>query len=382
LQQIAEWTSVLTGENRVGKHYYYVTEPVKRLEWKLKNLKGQLVALIGLQGTGKTSALNYVEAMLWKEKIEAIPIKWTKNWFEKLLTYDVILDAVNPRLDDAAREILESYAYNRKRHPFLGRIPNREDFSDYGFDEIIAKANFHHELIIGKGEVKRITNEAVWFYLENDVSVILIDLPDYTKTDRRLMAKDLSEVQSLWEKIGKRKNIVIAIQKELFMGHFFFGKMATIELKPLKPEEFLHVFKTQFPDCDLITDKAIILLGQLSRGVFRRFLKYLNVTLERFAISGQDPPIKVENVNDAVTIEQIMEDMELELFDLFKDANQRRQAVDLLEYLRTKGSANQKDIAEFLGVSLATAGKMVNKLYRYLKRERGKGREWLVSLKV
>jgi len=79
LQQIAEWSSVLTGESRnqptiVPKgatpfvHYYYVTEPVKRLEWKLKNLKGQLVALIGLQGTGKTSALDYVERMFTTKK--------------------------------------------------------------------------------------------------------------------------------------------------------------------------------------------------------------------------------------------------------------------------------------------------------------------------
>jgi hypothetical protein len=382
LEQVAEWASVLTGENRVGKHYYYVTEPVKRLEWKLKNLKGQLIALTGLQGTGKTSALNYIDGMLWKEDVDVMVIKWTKDWFEKLLSYDVIQDFVNPYLDNACHGLLEAYGHSRKRHPLLGRVPHLGDVSDEGFESIIERADFRHALIIGKGEVKRITEEAVWKYFKQRCSVILIDLPDYTKTDRRLMTKDLLGVQGFWEKIGSNKNIVIAIQKELFGGHFLFGKMTTIELKPLKPEEFLYVFKTQFPDCNLITDDALLLLGQLSRGIFRRFLKYLSLTVEKFAISGQEPPIDIDDVNSAITIEQIMEDMELELYDLFKDTNQRRCAVELLNYLRTKESANQKEIAEFLGVSLATAGKIVSRMFRYVKRDRGKGKEWLISLKV
>jgi DNA-binding MarR family transcriptional regulator len=61
----------------------------------------------------------------------------------------------------------------------------------------------------------------------------------------------------------------------------------------------------------------------------------------------------------------------------------RRQAIELLNHLRKVGKINQKQIADFLNVTMATAGRIVGRLdYRYIERERGKGREWLISLKV
>lgn len=415
LQQIVQWASILTGESRVGG-YYYVTEPVKRLEWSLTHVNGQLIALIGLQGTGKTSALNYLSKTFLKKVDEEIRkelkekmgkgeistiieagqfrtrrlreiggnviIKWAKGWFERLIYENYrVHPFINDFIKEAISEEFTIYHQSGRKHPFLKRIPDSEDCSEYGVSEALSKSESQAESIIGKSKVKKIREEAVYDYLER-CDVIFIDLPDYAKSDRRLMARHLLEVQGLWEKIGKGKNMVIAIQKELFTGHFFFGKMGTIELKPLKQEELMHVFKTEFPDCDLMTDEALMLLGQLSRGVFRRFLRYLKLTCEKFAISNESPPINVNHVNEAVTIEELMKDMELELYDLFKDANQRRQAVELLHHLRNIGSMNQKEIAEFLNVSLATAGRFVSKLYRYVKRERGKGREWLISLKV
>jgi hypothetical protein len=383
LEQIVSWASVLTGENRSGKDYYYVTEEVKRLAWKVTHLKGQLIGLTGLQGTGKTSALSYVGNVLFEQKIESMYIKWTKDWFEKLIGYDALMAFTARFLDHAARDILQSYGHSHKRHPLLGRIPDLHDISEEGFQEIIEKAGFNHALIIGKGEVRKIERQAVWDYFNAECRCILIDLPDYTKADKRLMARDLLEVQNLWERVGAKQNIILAVQKELFSGHFFFGKMDVIELKPIKPEEFLKVFKTQFPNCNLIMDDAILLLGNLSRGVFRRFLKYLTLTLEKFAVSGQEPPIKIDWVYAAISMEQIMADMELELIELFKEPTQRRQAVSLLSQLRG-GTMNQKEIAEFLNVSEATAGKIINKLlaYRYVDRQRGEGKAWIISLKV
>ena len=403
LDQIVQWASVLTGENRAGSGYYYVTEPVKRLKWSLTHVNQQLIALIGLQGTGKTSALNYLSWTLLTDQVgknsistldikrleeegkplkRNVMIKWTKDWLQKLINEDHDVQNLSKQyILNTISDEFEAYFRTYRKHPFLKRIPLRGDSAKEGAKEAYDKSMWRPELILGKGKVKEIRNEAVYDYLQ-DCVVIFIDLPDYTKSDRRLMSRHLLEVQGLWERIGKNKNMVIAIQKELFSGHFFFGKMDTIELKPLKPEELMHVFKTEFKDFDLITDEALILLGQLSRGVFRRFLRYLKLTCEKFAISNETPPIDVAHVNKAVTLEELMKDMELELYDLFKDANQRRQAVELLHHLRNIGSMNQKEIAEFLNVSLATAGRFVSKLYRYVKRERGKGREWLISLKV
>jgi hypothetical protein len=55
---------------------------------------------------------------------------------------------------------------------------------------------------------------------------ILIDTPDYSKTDRRLMAKDLDGIYWLWNTLASSAtsaitpNIVLAIQKEMFRDHF------------------------------------------------------------------------------------------------------------------------------------------------------------------
>lgn len=75
--------------------------------------------------------------------------------------------------------------------------------------------------------------------------------------------------------------------------------------------------------------------------------------------------------------------MKLELHDIFTDDEKRRQAVQLLNRL-SEGAMNQKEIAEFLNVSEATAGKVVGKLllYDYAKRQRGEGATWVISIKV
>jgi DNA-binding MarR family transcriptional regulator len=105
--------------------------------------------------------------------------------------------------------------------------------------------------------------------------------------------------------------------------------------------------------------------------------------LEKFAISGQEPPINANHVAFAISMQQIMADMELELIEIFKEPTQRRQAVELLSQLRGN-PMNQKEIAEYLNVSEATAGKVVNKLfaYRYINRQRGEGKAFVISLKV
>lgn len=386
LREIVEWTSILTAENRETsrkKHYYHLTRPVRMLEWKLNIVNNQLIALVGLQGTGKTSALRYLANEFWKAQQNTVIIKWTKNWMKNLRNIDSLVnDYVNTSMQEITIDELRVYAMSHKRHPFLGRVPTRNDLSEPGFSDLMAGLDFDYGKIFGKGKADRLENGFMWHYLEYKCPVIFIDLPDYRKTDRRHMANDLAAVQDLWERVGKDKNIVIAIQKELFGGHFFFGKMDVIELQPLEPEELVHVFKTQFPDCELITDDALMLLGRLARGVFRRFLKYLGATLVDFATSSKDYPVTPKHVDKAVTIEQIIKDMELELSDVFTSAYQRRQAVELLHYLREEGMANQKEIAEFLSVSMVTAGKIVSKMYSYVKRKRGKGREWIVSLRV
>lgn len=385
LEEIDAWASVLTGENRDWKEFYYVTESVKLLLWKLTHLQRQLIAFVGLQGTGKTSALRYIQKQFYdRENNEdaSVVIKWTEDWLNRL-AFCGADEYVENTLVDEIINVLQSYANRHEKHPYLKRIPHGGDVNEDNVHELFRDISFRPEYILDKAKIKVITEDAVTQYISSR-KALLIDLPDYTKTDKRLMTRDLTEIQALWEKLSSKEvNIVISVQKELFSGHFFFGKMNVVELQLLKPEELMHVFKTRFSNCDLITDDALLLLGRLSRGVFRRFLKYLSLTLETFAILNETPPVNVNHVNRAITIEELVKDMELELYDIFQNAQQRRQAIELLNYLRDKKQGNQKDIAEFLNMSETTAGKLINKLvaFNYLARRRGEGREWIISLK-
>jgi hypothetical protein len=63
--------------------------------------------------------------------------------------------------------------------------------------------------------------------------ILLIDTPDYSKSETRLMAKDLDLIYWLWNTLARSSdvphNLVLAIQKEMFRGHLFFDKMRIVE---------------------------------------------------------------------------------------------------------------------------------------------------------
>jgi hypothetical protein len=80
---------------------------------------------------------------------------------------------------------------------------------------------------------------------------ILIDTQDYSRTDRRMMARDLGDVCWLWDSVNKRafasrrmSDFVIAVQKEMFRDHFFFDKMEKVELEPLSQNRWLRLTRS------------------------------------------------------------------------------------------------------------------------------------------
>ena len=133
---------------------------------------------------------------------------------------------------------------------------------------------------------------------------------------------------------------------------------------------------------EIITEDALLFVAQLSRGIFRRFLKYLQRSIEETGINKKRFPITVESVKLTITIDQLAKDMDLELTDLFKNKEQKLCAVKLLNVLRERRELNQREIAELLDVNDMAVSRMVKKLeaYGYVKRRREKGAEWIVSL--
>ena len=77
-------------------------------------------------------------------------------------------------------------------------------------------------------------------------------------------------------------NFVIAVQKEMFRDHFFFDKMEKVELEPLRPEQMVEVYRKRFKTIKPFTEDALLTLARMSRGIFRRFLIYITLTLQHW----------------------------------------------------------------------------------------------------
>ena len=201
------------------------------------------------------------------------------------------------------------------------------------------------------------------------------------------MTTDLQDVYWLWNDLVKasvwKPNLVIGVQKEMFAGHFFFDKMVKVELEPLAPDQMLEAYLRRFETTDPFTEDALLTLARMSRGIFRRFLRYITLTLNLW--EGYPRPrgvIESATVREAVTVERLAEDMEAELVELFpKQSDLRLQAVRLLTYLEEVGPKKQSELGEELGVEGYVMSRLLVKLelHRYITRRR-EGTDKVMSL--
>jgi uncharacterized membrane protein len=356
-------------------------------------MEGCLIGLIGFQGVGKSSALLALKkAMLRIEFQERIK----KN---KPLIPDTFLEDDGVALFKWRREpqLLESLAegtheistyVNRDRAemllPMLKRNLPSSEVPSHAEDVNVEWAEM--QLGFTKSQIKE-TRKTSWLRVLGWKKMILIDTPDYSKTDKRMMAKDLDDIYWLWNYllngIGVKPNFVIAIQKEMFSGHFFFDKMMRIELKPLTPEQMLKAYKKRFKTTNPFTEEALLRLARMSRGIFRRFLRYIALTLDLWMSKTQPKEhIESEIVKEAITTKRLAEDMELELSELFpKQSDLKHKAVQLLLDLSEHGPRNQIQLSEDLELNSYTTSRILSKLeqHNYIKRTRA-GNDKIVNL--
>ena len=223
---------------------------------------------------------------------------------------------------------------------------------------------------------------------------VLIDTRDYSKSDQRLMGTDLMGIQNLWNLIVEYNqewgdgeplipNFVIAFQKELFYGpkgisHFLLGKMETYELKPLTPQQLYDVYVQKFNNSYPFQKEVLMRLARLSRGISRRYLRYISLCLEAW-MSYDDKPssIDISFTEKAISNEDISKDMDLELAALFpKSEKMRRKAVKAISYLMSmKEGTNQKELAKALYLNEMDVSRLCDKLeeHGYIIRESSKG---------
>lgn len=227
-------------------------------------------------------------------------------------------------------------------------------------------------------------------FLTYTVNTALIETPDYAKRDVRKINRDLDRMFNLWEtfrgsewKCENVLNFVFFFQKELVekTDHFFLRKMDIIELKPLTPEQLIEAFKLKFKTCEPFSEEALTLIAELSRGIFRRFMRYIQLCLEDM-LEREKNQVKVEDVKNVITPDVLMHDLDLELSDIFRNERYKRISIMVLKHLREHGSVNQKTLAEILDVHATILGRILSTLEDngYVKRERGRKKELIIKI--
>ena len=109
----------------------------------------------------------------------------------------------------------------------------------------------------------------------------------------------------------------------------------------------------------------------MSRGIYRRFLKYIHLILENE--TDETHTITKEDVRKNVTDEQLLSDREQELAEIFpKSPQSRLYALRVMQFLETHGAVNQKELAKAVGVEEYALSRILDilELHHEMRRER------------
>lgn len=372
LKQVYQWAASGVSESITSNETdkFYETPAYKSLRFKLKNTESGLSLVIGLQGTGKSRILRQLnnEGTYW--------FKWSRDWKEELWQRGCAQTGYSSGLE---------YEYEDQVHAYLkAGQPHRANKVGDPRTILQRKETSLMEAFLGKSKCNELKNLAINSFIY-DTKIILIDMPDYSRSNANALVHDISEVQRFWESIGNRGNthLVIAIQKELVLKapNFFWGKCDKYTVEPLTTPQLIEAYKLSNPEGEVFDSAALQLLGDLSRGIFRRFKKYMRLTIEA---DYKNLPITKDMVEKAVTEDIVFQDLDQELADLFDNEENRRCASRILSYLRSHNEVNVKTIAEDIGISETMGQKIIQKLslYNYITTKRGEGKEKLVSLQL
>ncbi|HVB13010.1 MAG TPA: hypothetical protein VNE86_07735 [Nitrososphaerales archaeon] len=325
LTRIHEWACQNTAESRTIKFNYLWPTAGREMLELLKLSNGSLICLLGVQGIGKSTCVKQVGKELraslefLKENDSSTQLVVYFKWPGGEEPYEQLLnllknqgmnlgDTVHP---DLKRRAAEDPAVRSKILKLLSKVSDdsqkktvSNSVADSGemcmqlFDRLGAETILKNFYRIR--EQRQLLQKAVVSFL-SACHTIIIDMRDYSTTDRRALNSDLTGIQKVWQSIVESvsalndqgrtftvPNVVFTLQKELTQtdkkvtSHYFIGKCRMLELSPFTPKELATAFKVEFGDVDSVNDDALIFLGRLSQGVFRRFLRYLSMCVENY----------------------------------------------------------------------------------------------------
>jgi len=385
IREVLGWALMTRAEERRfgWESYYYWPVSVRRVLERLEAGWGQLIGVIGLQGVGKTSAMYALEDAL-VEKIKAKAEKRGEAPFNPVValnwaSLEQLIEGEGDPHGSFREYFKDDYELERSSLEQVvdkrGRPTGRYISRHAGFPEVLSASS----------AAKLAKSRAMMDGLKS-AAAILIDTPDYSKTDKRRMSSDLNGIYRLWLRLREANviaNFLVFVQKEMFRDHFFYGKMDVVEIEPLTPEELLEAYKKRFRGVDPFTEEALLLLGKLSRGIFRRFMRYIRLAVEDWRGTGE-PCIDVAYVVKAVPIEQVLRDLDLELQEVFpRDAEMRLYAAKVLRLLGEVGELPQGRIVEELDLPGYSVSRLLQKMeaHNYIARKRVNG-EKAVTLRL
>jgi hypothetical protein len=374
VEAVLRWARQLATGSMDPDDDYLRTNSYMRLYEMLSTATTGLIAVVGVQGIGKTAALKSLFYDLNPQKhdhesdLDALLINWKgeRHQVENFLNSD------------------NSSLANHPAHPYESALELATSYRNRLIDEL-GKFRFEQvklpkgkglptepkkldvlwaEKQIGKSRCREL-REAAWFAYIYSKRVVLIDLPDYARSDKRLLMRHLSEVYSLWMRVSQLTTppvIVLAIQKEVLQGHFFFDKMIKIELEPLTSDQMIQSYEGLFGHTDPFTESAILTLAIMSRGIYRRFKRYVALTIESFKPSS-GVRITAEMVKKIVTTDRVAEDLDVELEQLFPNNREsRRDAVRIILKLSESGPLEQSKLAQDLELAEYTLSRLLSKM--------------------
>jgi len=389
ISQVYAWASQLASESRgiAWITRWYIWPPaVGQIYRHLKTAEGSIVGLVGLQGSGKTSALTAImiglileESRDYQKQVGKEPD--SSHEYSSVFFKWRRLDELMPLLLGGRHELSSSFLREYRAELFMQLVSHQVQLTKELVENPQSLNLAWAEPRFSKVALQELRQSA-WLGMLREKRTILIDTPDYSKTDRRRMSTDLSEIYWLWDALCRRVpiagnpkvNFVIAIQGEMFQGHFFFDKMEKVELIPLPPSSLVEAYRKRFKETEPFTEETLLKLASMSRGIFRRFLRYITITLDLW--QSRKPrlnSIGPELVTEAISTTRLAEDMDLELADLFpKHSDLRLQAVRLLMHLESSGPTKQSKLADDLNLEPYVLSRLLTKLelHRYIVRRR------------
>lgn len=354
LQKILRWSSQNTAELRQERHVYVQTKAERKLFNSLVLSTGSLYRLEGLQGVGKTTCLRQVANRL-RESFAKAP-----NVFPIMLKWSGGPDAFE-RAIFLANEQVPDYCKDDVFGVFswYGDAPVTWEGSEEIYPD---EAALHGWLDQYSSNERRYLFLRLLAHYLRFCHTVLIDLRDFSISDRRAMTKDLAEIADLWTEMLKVRvavedkpmpNIVVAFQKELIedesgrVTNYFAGKLNRIVVESLPAEALVRLYKKEFDSFPPFTEEALLYLARLSRGIPRRFLTYVHECLiEKIGPGINYPSLSIDfaTVRSTLGPNNVVDELRAELMSIFPKGERWKTATLILTRLYSEGPILQKDL--------------------------------------